>query len=392
MLKRIAALIIVVVLAANAILVHAYEDFDIEMFDYIENVKELKLIHGGKKGITPEYLDKRTQKSQLIIMFARLMEVEGEALRFEGKENFADANLVDKKTAKYLAYFYAHPEFGVLGDKENKINPLSYITSEQYYNMLLMTLGYEEGKDYTYDNVIEFAKSLGFVTAISLKEFKNVNMIDATKESFIIPFKDEDLLMTEDVYIMKILKVVRGGKNGISPNYLEKKVQRVQLAIMLLRLLGKEEEAFNFVGTENFADANLVDKKTAKCLAYLYANPEYYAPLRFSPDKENKFNPLSPVTAQEYYNILLCRLGYEEGKDYEYDNIFEFAKSIGFKKVDSTGEFKNINMIEATIEALRIKPKSDYTILAERLVAEGIIKKADYNYQNPYTPIPQLNY
>ena len=51
------------------------------------------------------------------------------------------------------------------------------------------------------------------------------------------------------------LGLLKGGANGVDEAYLNLNTQRIQTAIIYLRLLGLEDTAMKFTGTDNFADA-----------------------------------------------------------------------------------------------------------------------------------------
>ena len=79
-----------------------------------------------------------------------------------------------------------------------------------------------------------------------------------------------------DTEIAKNLGLIKGEGNGVTSEYLEKDARRLQVAIILLRILGKEEEAMAYQSDENFADADQLKWPEGRnILAYLKANPQY---------------------------------------------------------------------------------------------------------------------
>src|SRR5262245_14706764 len=59
------------------------------------------------------------------------------------------------------------------------------------------------------------------------------------------------------------LGVLRGDGQGVTDAYLAKSTTRVQAAILYLRLLGKEQEALSYTGTDTFSDATSAGKAIA---------------------------------------------------------------------------------------------------------------------------------
>ncbi len=171
------------------------------------------------------------------------------------------------------------------------------------------------------------------------------------------------------------LGILKGGANGkVDEEYLSTSTQRIQAAIIYLRLLGLEEEARAFDGTENFADASKVaDASAVKLMAYLKANPD----LGWVGDGKN-FNPTEQVSAQQFYKVLLTTLGYTQGEDFEYSETIAFAKFSGLSKIASVNKLTNADMATALTEALAssFKGGGPSDTLISKLVNDGIIDAA----------------
>ena len=115
-----------------------------------------------------------------------------------------------------------------------------------------------------------------------------------------------------DAAILADLGVLLGDGSGVNAEYLAKQPNRMQGAILLLRLLGKEEEAKAYIpkeGEVNFADANLASTENKAILAYLKAHPE----IGFAGIGNNLFAPLEKMTEAQYIKILLTALGCADG-------------------------------------------------------------------------------
>jgi predicted lipoprotein with Yx(FWY)xxD motif len=172
-----------------------------------------------------------------------------------------------------------------------------------------------------------------------------------------------------DAQVAADLGVLQGDGNGVNDAYLAKTTTRLQAAILFLRLKGLEQTAAAFDGKDNFSDAKLVSDSNQKVLAYLKAN----ASLGWTGTGDGKFDPMSNITAQQYYKVLLEALGYKQDTDFTYDNVIAFAKSQGMSQVAKAGSLRNGHIATATVEALRVKAKGGMKTLADVLVDAKVI-------------------
>jgi hypothetical protein len=113
----------------------------------------------------------------------------------------------------------------------------------------------------------------------------------------------EDTKVKSDDQIAADLGILVGEGEGVTETYLNKPTTRIQSVILFLRLKGLESEAIAFKGTANFDDAKLVWDKGQTILAYIKANPQ----LGWLGIGDNTFDPLSTITAQQYYKCCLKR-------------------------------------------------------------------------------------
>ena len=154
-----------------------------------------------------------------------------------------------------------------------------------------------------------------------------------------------------------------GSGGGVTPAYGATAPERYQAAILLLRLMGKESEAAAFTGTENFSDASKVNASNQAILAYLKAHPEY----GFSGNPDGTFDPLSPITAQQYYKVVLTALGYTASTDYQYADTISYAKSLGLACAGNVDSFTIDSLATATVEALKADVKGGTKTLAQTI-------------------------
>ncbi|MEN6316388.1 MAG: hypothetical protein ABFD25_19315 [Clostridiaceae bacterium] len=191
-----------------------------------------------------------------------------------------------------------------------------------------------------------------------------------------------------DAKICEELGVLRGEdiSVGVTPEYLAKGTNRLQAAILYLRLIGKEDEALAFTGTETFEDAGQVGWTGGKAiLAYLKAHPE----LGWVGDGK-KFDPNGAASAQMMYKVALEALGYKQGTDFQYADTITFAASLGLTKVAAIAELTNDNTATALIEILKGTVKGGTTTLVEKLAATNPTLKAAAEANgliNPYVAL-----
>jgi len=189
----------------------------------------------------------------------------------------------------------------------------------------------------------------------------------------------------EDAQICADLGMLKGETGTVDAAYVATAPTRLQAAVMFLRLKGLEAEALAFTGEANFADGNLAWAEGANLLAYLKANPQ----LGWQGDGTN-FNPNNPITAKEYYKVLLEALGYKQNTaevvgDFSWDNVLEFAAEKGLAKVAAVENYTVNDLAVATVEALKLNVKGGDVSLAASLVEAGKIDAAKAEAAGLYT-------
>lgn len=203
----------------------------------------------------------------------------------------------------------------------------------------------------------------------NLKKLLAVVITVAMLATMMIPaFAAEDV--SADAKTCGNLELLVGDGAGVTPEYLAKDTTRMQAAIIMLKLLGKFDEAKDFSYQENFKDANKVWQVGKNVMGYLKANPEY----GWVGDNGN-FKPLDTTSAQEIYKVILEVLGYKagEGKDFTWNETITFAASKGLKKVADVDDLTNDDFAAAIVEALKANLKDGDMTLAEKLVADKVI-------------------
>ncbi|NSW90780.1 MAG: Ig-like domain-containing protein [Firmicutes bacterium] len=178
--------------------------------------------------------------------------------------------------------------------------------------------------------------------------------------------------------ICEILGILKGEGYGVTEEYLSKKTQRLQAAILTLRLFGGscEKEALEYKWTDNFKDASDVLWLQGKnIMAYLKKNPQF----GWRGDQNGKFNPNGEVTPQMMYKILLEALGYKQdygnGGDFKWEEVLDFAFWVGLWDVSYKDVLTNRDVAIAIVEALQIPMKDSKKTLLEKLIEDGSIDR-----------------
>ncbi len=166
------------------------------------------------------------------------------------------------------------------------------------------------------------------------------------------------------------LGLIKGNGSGVTDSYLSQNATRLQATTLILRLLGLEDEAKNFIGTDNFSDVGELNNSNQAILAYLKANPQ----LGFSGYGNNKFEPLTKVTAREFYKVLLTALGYSQGVDFGFSSAIEFANKIGLTDLGALERPLMVgDLCTGMAQTLQIQPKDTEKTLIEGLVEKKVI-------------------
>jgi len=203
----------------------------------------------------------------------------------------------------------------------------------------------------------------------NLKKLLAVALSFAILLTLTVPVMAAELTAAEKV---ELLGILQGEGDGVNEEYLSKATTRVQGAILLLRLMGKEDEAMAYAGQDNFTDV-VGNEWFASVLAYVKANPS----LGFVGYPDGSFQPRKIMTGAELYKVLLTVLGYEQDVDYTWAQVAEKAGELGLVSIDNpSAAITNGEMADAILEGLQADMKSGVALL-DSLIADGIISAAD---------------
>ena len=172
----------------------------------------------------------------------------------------------------------------------------------------------------------------------------------------------------------------QGTQNGYD---LDRTPTRAEAAVMLVRLLGKEDEAKALTYTAPFTDLKGWEKPYVQ---YLYSNGLANGTNRTT------FNPTGKCTAQMYAVFLLRALGYSDTADFSYANAIETAREQGIYDtgIINTQNFLRDDAAAASYTALSVSPKNSEGTLLDQLVSENAITEANAkSYQNLFSTYAQ---
>ncbi|QWU13758.1 Cyclophilin-like [Paenibacillus sophorae] len=180
---------------------------------------------------------------------------------------------------------------------------------------------------------------------------------------FIIGFGHQTVFAadsTQQADTLKNLGLFRGTDAGYE---LDKPVTRGQAAVMLVRLLGVENEALNGNYSHPFTD---VPKWADKYVAYMYDNG-------LTKGMSNKlFDPNGICSHQMYSTFMLRALAYEDGVDFTFASAMQEAQEIGLFDT-ATSSFLRGDMVAVSYSALATRLKNSDLTLLDKLVADGAV-------------------
>lgn len=192
-MSRIKKLLAVAVFLPIFMITFASTTIKADISIYAQVCRDLGLIAGtSEAGVTPEYTVSIPTRIQVARIYLRIFDLEKIAMVHEGKENFLDADKASAEERKIMAYLKVHSEFGFIGKVDGSFDPKAPMTAQAYYKVLLVALGYDAAKDFSWDTVFDCAKANGMseLTADDNKTFTIDKLCTATIEGLRANLKD----------------------------------------------------------------------------------------------------------------------------------------------------------------------------------------------------------
>jgi len=160
------------------------------------------------------------------------------------------------------------------------------------------------------------------------------------------------------------LGLFKGTDSGYA---LDNQSTRAEAVTMLVRLLGKEDDALAGGYTHPFTD---VPAWASPYIAYAYENG------LTNGLTDTTFGPSNPCSAQMFTTFVLRALGYDDSAgDFTYADAIDFGKGVGI--IDdalAAGDFLRDQMVAVSFRALFTAPNDgNYDTLLQKLIADGAI-------------------
>lgn len=182
---------------------------------------------------------------------------------------------------------------------------------------------------------------------------------------------------------LKALGLFLGTNKGFELN---RKSNRVQAAVMLVRLLGAEETALKEDKTKPhpFVD---VPEWASSSVSYLYNNELTYG------ISDTLYGSKNDITPEQYMTFLLRALGYsDKDGDFHLNNSLDFAHQIGMinnnelsllKSKEKTGILRDY-IVMMSYNCLFTKMKNEETSLLISLTDKGVISRKNLENASKY--------
>jgi hypothetical protein len=169
------------------------------------------------------------------------------------------------------------------------------------------------------------------------------------------------------------LKILGLAANSPGNFELDRVPTRLEVAVMLIRLLGKEKQVKQGYYSHPFTD---VPAWANNYVGYMYQNKLTKG------IGGSRFGSTDLISARHFITFVLRSVGYEENKDFSQETVMNKAKELGLlseaeaSALNKSGLFLRGDMFAITYNALKIKIKGSSATLLDKLVnTDGFIFK-----------------
>ncbi len=178
---------------------------------------------------------------------------------------------------------------------------------------------------------------------------------------------------TDNLYQLGLVSGTGTDANGDPIYELDRAPTRSEAITVLVKLLGKADEASKGVWNMPFTD---VPGWAQSFVGYAYANG------LTAGTSATTFGGNDLVTAAQYITFVLKALGYSANGDFQWDKAWELSDKLGITggryNADTT-TFLRGDVFAISEAALRMKLKDSNQTLAEKLIAAGAFTRNQYN-------------
>lgn len=153
---------------------------------------------------------------------------------------------------------------------------------------------------------------------------------------------------------------------------LDRAPTRAEAVTMLVRLLGKEEEAK--AGTWDIPFTDVADW-AKPYVGYAYANG------LTSGTGATTFGGSSLISATQYLTFILRALGYSSSTDFKWNEAWVLSDQLGITSGEygADSSFKRADVCTVSVSSLNATQKNSIQTLADKLVSEGVFTKTQYD-------------
>ena len=180
---------------------------------------------------------------------------------------------------------------------------------------------------------------------------------------------DEATQAAQTLYELGLFKGTGTNRDGSPIFDLDKTPTRNQAVIMLVRLLGKEEEAL--AGNWNLPFTDVAKNSTAyPYIGYAYANG------LTNGTSATTYSGTNSVRANQYITFVLRAMGYASGVDFQVSTAWEFSDKIGLTDGTysaATKTFTRGDVAKISCTALSAAVCGTGQSLLEKLVEQGVV-------------------
>ena len=186
--------------------------------------------------------------------------------------------------------------------------------------------------------------------------------------------EDEAVQAAQTLYELGLFKGTGTNRDGTPVFDLDKIPTRNQAVIMLVRLLGKEEEAL--AGTWELPFTDVAKGSTAyPYIGYAYANG------LANGTSTTTYGGGNPIRANQYITFVLRALGYTSGEDFQVSTAWEFSDKIGLTGGEysaATKTFTRGDVAKISCDSLEVLLADGTRPLSEKLIKEGVFSERQY--------------
>jgi len=185
----------------------------------------------------------------------------------------------------------------------------------------------------------------------------------------------------EALKALGLMKGVGQKPDGTTNYDLNRKLTRTEAVVMMIRILGKEQEALNGTYSHPFTD---VPVWADKYVGYAYSTGITKGV------SATLFGSSTNASAQMYITFILRAMGYNDSADkgavdFTYNESPYFARNLGINFDDNQIQnFKRAHAAMASFYALRANCKDGFPLF-EKLIDQGVFTRAEYDtVMSPY--------